>query len=159
MYKEAQSLNMVAEFHTSFNHPIKNSPEIPSPKRSELRVNLINEELNELRDGIKNMDIVEIADALCDIQYVLSGAILEFGLADKFSELFNEVQRSNMSKACKTLQEAIDSIEFYDGKGVSCYYEQKGDFYILYRKSDQKIMKSIYYSEVKLKEIIVNTTN
>jgi len=113
MYKEAQSLNMFAEFHSSFNHPIKNSPEIPSPKRSELRVNLINEELNELRDGINNKDIVEIADALCDIQYVLSGAILEFGLADKFSELFNEVQRSNMSKACKTLQEAIDSVEFY----------------------------------------------
>jgi len=115
---------------------------------------LISEELDELRDGIRKNDIVEIADALCDIQYVLSGAILEFGLADMFSDLFNEVQRSNMSKACKTLQEAKNSIKFYANEGVDCYYEQKGDLYILYRKSDGKIMKSIYYSQAKLKEII-----
>lgn len=125
MYKEAQSLNMVAEFHLSFNHPVKDSPAIVSPKRAELRVSLLSEELNELQEAIQNQDIVEVADALCDIQYVLSGAILEFGLAEKFSELFSEVQRSNMSKACKTLEEASDSIKFYKSKGIDCYYEKK----------------------------------
>lgn len=154
MYNEAQSLNMVAEFHSSFNHPIKASPVIPSPDRSKLRINLLSEELGELRESIDKKDIVEIADALCDIQYVLSGAILEFGLADKFSELFNEVQRSNMSKACRNEQEAIESVEFYENKGTPCYYEKRGDYFLLYRISDQKIMKSIYYSEAKLKSII-----
>ncbi|MER3374797.1 MAG: nucleoside triphosphate pyrophosphohydrolase family protein [Allomuricauda sp.] len=154
MYKEAESLNMVAEFHASFKHPIKNCPGIPTSDRTELRVKLISEELDELKEGIRKKDIVEIADALCDIQYVLSGAVLEFGLAEKFNELFNEVQRSNMSKACKNEGEAINSVEYYKNTGVDCYYEKKGDLYILYRSEDHKVMKSIYYSEARLKDIL-----
>jgi predicted HAD superfamily Cof-like phosphohydrolase len=93
-------LNLVAEFHRTFKHPILSAPGIPSEDRCKLRVALIAEELKELEVAILEKDIVEIADALSDIQYVLSGAILEFGLGDKFKDLFEEVQRSNMSKAC-----------------------------------------------------------
>ena len=87
------SLNQVAEFHKVFKHPIVASPAIPAKERCELRVSLIAEELKELEQAIKDNDLVEVADALCDIQYVLSGAVLEFGLGEKFVELFNEVQR------------------------------------------------------------------
>src|SRR5690606_7335449 len=103
---DPKTLTAVAEFHRTFQHPILAQPAIPDEKRCNLRVSLISEELKELEEAIANRDIIEIADALCDIQYVLSGAVLEFGLADKFAALFDEVQRSNMSKACKTIQEA-----------------------------------------------------
>ena len=67
--------------------------------------------------------MVEIADALCDLQYVLSGAVLEFGLGEKFVELFNEVQRSNMSKACDTELQAQETVEHYKAKGEEAFYE------------------------------------
>ena len=92
------SLNQVAAFHKTFKHPILEKPTIPPSDRCQLRVSLISEELKELEEAIQNNDLVEVADALCDIQYVLSGAVLEFGLGEKFVELFNEVQRSNMKK-------------------------------------------------------------
>ena len=80
--------------------PVLEHPAVPDEKRCQLRVNLLQEELDELKEAIQQNDITGIADALSDLQYVLSGAILEFGLATKFKALFEEVQRSNMSKAC-----------------------------------------------------------
>src|SRR5258707_6005474 len=121
--QQPDSLNLVADFHTTFKHPILAKPTIPSEERCKLRVALIAEELRELEQAIKDKDITEVADALCDIQYVLSGAILEFGLGEKFKPLFEEVQRSNMSKACKTEKEAIETVAFYKSKdNTECYY-------------------------------------
>lgn len=147
-------LNQVAEFHHTFHHPVLEKPQIPSEKRCELRVALIAEELKELQEGIENKDIVEVADALCDIQYVLSGAVLEFGLGEKFRELFDEVQRSNMSKACATEEEAIATVEHYKTKGTECYYKQDGDSFLVYRYGDNKTLKNINYSPADLKSII-----
>jgi predicted HAD superfamily Cof-like phosphohydrolase len=148
-------ISKVSEFHKTFDAPILESPQIPSEERCQLRVSLLQEELNELSDAIKNNDIVEIADALCDLQYVLSGAILEFGLSRKFDELFDEVQRSNMSKACNSIQESIETIGYYKKKdGTEGGYKQKGDKWIVYRTSDNKVLKSINYSPAELKNII-----
>jgi len=153
--KQPETLSMVAEFHTTFKHPILVKPEIPDEKRSNLRISLISEELKELEEAIARKDIVEVADAFCDLQYVLSGAILEFGLGDKFEALFNEVQRSNMSKACKSEDEAIRTVEHYFKKdGTECYYKQEGNLWLVYRKSDNKTIKSINYSPANLKEIL-----
>lgn len=148
------SLNQVAEFHKTFNAPILDSPQIPSPERCALRVALLQEELNELKEAIEAKDIVEIADALCDLQYVLSGAVLEFGLGDKFVELFNEVQRSNMSKACDTEEQAQETVAFYQEKGQEAYYEKSGDKFNVHRTSDQKVLKNKYYSSADLKSIL-----
>ena len=151
------SLNQVADFHRTFNAPILDTPQIPSEQRCELRVSLLQEELNELSQAIKDKDIVEIADALCDIQYVLSGAVLEFGLGDKFVDLFNEVQRSNMSKACSSIQDAIETILHYKKKdGTESMYKQVGDKWVVYRMSDNKVLKSINYSPAELKKMINN---
>jgi predicted HAD superfamily Cof-like phosphohydrolase len=147
-------LNQVAQFHSTFKHPILPTPQIPSDDRCKLRVSLIAEELKELEEGIANRDIVEIADALADIQYVLAGAILEFGLGDKFRALFDEVQRSNMSKACNTIAEAEATIEHYKAKGSDCYYQQDGDKYLVYRTSDNKTLKSVAYSPADLAGIV-----
>ena len=149
------SLNQVAEFHKTFHHPIEPKPIIPSEKRCKLRVELIREELNELEHAIADNDIVEIADALCDIQYVLSGAVLEFGLGEKFRELFDEVQRSNMSKSCRTEEEAIKTMEFYRSeKNTECYYKESDGHFLVFRKEDNKTLKSINYSPADLKSII-----
>lgn len=154
--EKIDSLNQTADFHKLFNHPILKDSTIPDEKRCELRVELISEELKELQEAIKENDLVEIADALCDIQYVLSGAVHEFGMSDKFVKLFNEVHRSNMSKACKNIEEAEKTIKFYQDKGTDCYYEEKNGMYLVYRKSDKKTLKSVNYSPADLKEILDN---
>jgi predicted HAD superfamily Cof-like phosphohydrolase len=155
--EQINSLNQVADFHRTFNAPILDTPQIPSEQRCELRVNLLQEELNELSQAIKDNDIVEIADALADLQYVLSGAVLEFGLGEKFVELFNEVQRSNMSKACNTQQEALMTLSHYKKKdGTEGYYKKINGKWLVYRASDDKVLKSINYSPAELKKIIKN---
>ena len=152
--EKIDSLNQVAEFHKTFNAPILEKPQIPSKERCELRVSLLQEELNELQQAIADNDLVEIADALCDLQYVLSGAVLEFGLGEKFPALFNEVQRSNMSKACSDQQEADETIAFYKEKGEEAFSEKSGDKINVHRKSDHKVLKNKYYSPADLKTIL-----
>ena len=153
--KTLDPLNQVAEFHKAFRHPIEKEPVIPSKERCALRVSLIREELEELEAAIRDHDIVGIADALCDIQYVLSGAVLEFGLGEKFSDLFDEVQRSNMSKSCATEEDAKATVEYYKKeRGVDCYYKKVDGRYLVYRQGDNKTLKSIRYSPPDLKRIL-----
>jgi len=150
-------ISKVKEFHNTFDAPVLETPQIPSEDRCRLRVSLLQEELDELKSAITKGDIVEVADALCDLQYVLSGAVLEFGLGDKFEQLFNEVQRSNMSKACSSIQEALMTISHYKKRdGVESMYKRVGDKWVVYRMSDNKILKSINYSPVNLQKIIVS---
>ena len=153
--EQINSLNQVADFHRTFNAPILPTPQIPSQQRCELRVSLLQEELNELKEAIENNDLVEIADALADLQYVLSGAVLEFGLGEKFVDLFNEVQRSNMSKACNSELEAQETIEHYKQKdGTKGYYKVNNGKWLVYREEDDKVLKSVNYSPAELSRII-----
>ena len=149
------SLNQVAAFHRIFQHPVLSTPQVPPADRCKLRVSLIAEELEELRQAIEHKDVVAIADALCDIQYVLSGAVLEFGLGEDFKELFEEVQRSNMSKACDTEEEAKQTVTFYkQKKDTEGYYKKQDGKYLVFRKSDNKTLKSINYSPADLESIL-----
>lgn len=149
-------ISKVSDFHKTFDAPILETPQIPSEERCQLRVSLLQEELNELKQAIYENNLVEIADALCDIQYVLSGAILEFGMGDIFDELFEEVQKSNMSKACSSIQEAIETISHYKQKdGTESTYKQVGDKWVVYRLSDNKVLKSVNYSPANLKNFFV----
>lgn len=153
--QKIDSLNQVAEFHRTFKAPILATPQIPAADRCKLRVSLIAEELRELQEAIDNQDLVEVADALCDIQYVLSGAVLEFGLGEKFVDLFNEVQRSNMSKACSTYEEAEATVAHYAKKdGTEAEIVQDGDKFLVYRIIDNKVLKSVGYSPADLKGIL-----
>ena len=153
--KEVNALNQVSEFHRTFKHPILPEPTIPSEKRCRLRVSLLAEELKELGKAIQDRDMVEIADALCDIQYVLSGAVLEFGLANKFKALFDEVHRSNMSKSCASEKEALLTIDRYKQEhDMDCHFEKSDDHYLVYRTEDHKTIKSINYSPAGLKSIL-----
>lgn len=146
-YDEPNPLNDVAAFHTTFEMPVVDDPSIPSKERCALRISLLQEELNELKEAIETDDLVECADAFCDIQYVLSGAILEFGLASKFKILFDEVQRSNMSKTCKSREEAVATQEHYKKtKDTDSIIEEKDGEFLVFRIPDRKVLKSVNYS-------------
>jgi predicted HAD superfamily Cof-like phosphohydrolase len=153
--QEASPLNQVAEFHKTFKHPVLEQPTIPSKARCDLRVSLLAEEVKELQDAIADNNLVEIADALCDIQYVLAGAILEFGLGDKFKALFDEVHRSNMSKACNSIEEANQTIAHYKQKDDSeSYFKEEESKFLVFRTADNKTLKSINYSPADLKGLL-----
>ena len=156
MFVDPNALSSVAAFHRLFRAPILASPTIPSADRCKLRVSLLKEEVQELADAIKDNDLVEIADALADIQYVLSGAVLEFGMGGIFKTLFDDVQRSNMSKACKTLEEAEATRAHYkETKDTESYVQQiSDDQWLVYRQGDDKALKSVEYSQTDLAPIV-----
>jgi len=92
------TLEQVQEFHETYGLPVLNSPDISDEKTNALRINLLAEELDELKEALQQGDMVETLDALIDLQYVLDGAFLSFGLHGLKEQAFNEVHRSNMSK-------------------------------------------------------------
>ena len=93
------TIKAVYEFHSAFKLNIQNKPTIAIPDdRKQLRFELMKEENEEYLEAAKNNDLVEVADALGDMLYILCGTIIEHGMQDKIEEVFNEIQRSNMSK-------------------------------------------------------------
>ena len=93
---DMSNFNKVKTFMNTYGQEVKNTPEFPDSKIVQLRIDLIQEELNELKEAINNKDIIEVADALTDILYVTYGAGHSFGV--DLDNCFNEVQNSNMSK-------------------------------------------------------------
>ncbi|MDB2520974.1 nucleoside triphosphate pyrophosphohydrolase family protein [Flavobacteriaceae bacterium] len=92
-------LNAVAEFHNAFGIDSADSPIVSIPQQTVLlRHNLMKEENDEYLEAAQNNDLVEVADALGDMLYILCGTILSHGMQHKITEVFNEIQRSNMSK-------------------------------------------------------------
>ncbi len=89
----------VTLFHDTYGLDRKTTPTAQLSKaKNELRYNLMKEENEEYLEAANNGDLVEVADALGDMLYILCGTIIEHGMQDKIEEVFNEIQRSNMSK-------------------------------------------------------------
>ena len=94
-----QIMKAVKEFHTSFGIDHKSEPTASLDEKTiNLRHRLMAEENDEYLEAAKNNDLVQVADALGDKLYILCGTILEHGMQYKIEEVFNEIQRSNMSK-------------------------------------------------------------
>ena len=92
-------IDAVYEFHTAFGLGINEAPIADIGKdRNLLRFNLMKEENEEYLEAVTNNDLVETADALGDMLYILCGTIIEHGMQHKIDEVFAEIQRSNMSK-------------------------------------------------------------
>lgn len=137
----------VEVFNSTFGKPNNYSPVIPNDKKlTDFVVNFIKEETDELAEAIENKDIVEVLDAICDLLYVAIGnATMVFGVKDKLMDAFAEVQASNMSKTCATVEEAEETIAVRSEEHGPCYYKQVGDVFVVYRESDDKVMKSVKY--------------
>ena len=117
----------VKNFMQTFGQTIKNKAEFPEEKILKLRYDLIQEELSELKQAIKDKDLVEVADALADILYVTYGAGTAFGI--NLDKCFDEVHNSNMSKL---------------GEDKKPIYNESG-----------KVMKGPNYFKPNLKKFIV----
>ena len=90
------NFNKVGTFMKTFGQEVKITPSFSSDKINKLRIDLIKEELEELKEAMDNNDLLEVADALTDILYVTYGAGHAFGI--DLDKCFDEVQNSNMSK-------------------------------------------------------------
>ena len=124
-----KQIDHVAEFHEVFQIGNELSPKVNvGTEVYMLRYNLMREENEEYLDACKNGDLVEVADALGDQLYILCGTILKHGLQNKIEEVFDEIQRSNMSKLGE------------DGKPI-------------YRE-DGKVLKGPNYFKPSIKEIL-----
>ena len=124
------SIEAVTKFHESYGLGIEHTPKANLPKNiSELRFNLMKEENEEYLQAAQAEDLIEIGDALGDMLYILCGTIIAHGFQDKIESIFDEIQRSNMSKLGA------------DGKPI-------------YRK-DGKVMKGPNYFKPDLKKILV----
>ena len=146
----------VETFNATMGKPNTYTPNIPERKEWEFVYNFILEELEEYKHACETGDIVEVLDALCDITYVATGnGVMLHGLKDKFMDAYAEVQASNMSKACKIEQEAKQTAESEAKRiGEETYYEQVGEYWVVYRKSDKKVLKSINYFRPNLKKFL-----
>ncbi len=119
----------VETFHDAFGIENKHEPTTEiSSSEGKLRFDLMREENEEYMDAVKDGDLVEIADALGDMLYILCGTILKHGMQDKIEEVFEEIQRSNMSKL--------------DADGNAIYRE------------DGKVLKSELYFKPNIGEIL-----
>lgn len=95
-------IKAVQEFHTAYKLGYKNEPTAAiGENKIKLRYNLMDEENKEYLEAAENGDLIEVADALGDMLYILCGTIIEHGMQHKIEEVFNEIQRSNMSKLDK----------------------------------------------------------
>ena len=90
------NFNKVGTFMKTFGQEVKSKPSFSTDKINKLRIDLIKEELDELTEAMNNKDLLEVADALTDILYVIYGAGHAFGI--NLDDCFEEVQNSNMSK-------------------------------------------------------------
>lgn len=126
-----------------------------------LRMDLIREEMKELEEAVANKDMVETIDALADILYVVYGMGCSFGVdMDKAVDL---VHKSNMSKVCATEKEAIETVANYKEtfvkgehpyENVAYRVSDDGKYYVVYNVSNGKILKSINYHMVDLREFV-----
>ena len=123
-------IEAVTKFHESYGLGIEHTPKANLPKNiSELRFNLMKEENEEYLQAAQDQDLIEIGDALGDMLYILCGTIIAHGFQDKIESIFDEIQRSNMSKLGA------------DGKPI-------------FRK-DGKVMKGPNYFKPDLKKILI----
>ena len=141
-------------FNDTMGKPNNYTPQIPEEKEWMFVYNFILEELEEYKHACETGNIVEVLDALCDITYVSlgNGAMLH-GLKDKIIPAYQEVQASNMSKACKTEEEANFTVRVRETEqGEKCHYEKVGEYWVVYRTRDRKVMKNINYFRPDLKK-------
>ncbi len=146
----------VIEFCKTFGHTTHNKPQLDiwkNPETLQFRLDLIEEEEEELKVAVKNEDFKETIDALADLLYVTYGMLATIGVdGDKAMSLVHE---SNMSKICNTELEAIETVDWYKKEFLenrltydSATYRKRDTKWVVFNESTGKILKSIYYFPV-----------
>lgn len=183
MENSSDYLGKVREFMTTFGQPVHYVPTELPDDREELRISLMYEELKEYAiasgkldffeqlghntsveywnnytnkrvEYVPIIDQVEQLDALLDLQYVLSGTVHEHGFGEIFNPGFDEVHDSNMSKACPDESTALRTIDKYAEEGVEVHCDTSSTPIVIYRKEDNKVLKSIDYKPAQLAQFL-----
>ena len=146
----------VEEFNATMGKPNNYEPIIPEKKEWQFVYDFILEELEEYKEACETGNITEVLDALCDIAYVsLGNGTMLHGLKDKIWPAYQEVQASNLSKACTSEEEAQETVKVRSQEQEeACHYEKVGEYYIVYRTRDKKVMKNINYFRPNLKQFL-----
>lgn len=160
------NFDKVTTFNRSFGVTTHTEPQTDiftkDPKLVALRLSLITEEVNELKEAIENHDFTETIDALADILYVVYGAGSSFGI--DLDKAFHLVHESNMSKVCRNEDVANRTVEWYKEQ----YADNKLPYdspairpdpidptkYVVYNESTGKVLKSIEYNPVSFTEML-----
>ena len=133
-----KQINHVTEFHKAFGHPINDRPTLLPEAITNLRYDLMKEENEEYLEACQAGDLVGVADALGDQLYILCGSLIAHGMQHKIEEIFDEIQRSNMSKL--------------DENGKAIINGENGVFDS--SKPWGKVLKSLNFTEPNLKQFI-----
>ena len=159
---EKTNYQKVLEFNEAFGIKNETTPQLDiftkNKKMLDYRMSLVTEEFNELQDSVATNDFVEIVDSLTDLEYVISGFFTALGLDN--DKCFQIVHDSNMSKLCKTEEEAIESVKRYKQEVPQRYdtpnYRKANDnkHYIVYNESTMKILKSYLYTPANFDTLI-----
>lgn len=152
----------IIEFNKAFGVKTNTTPQLNilenDPKLIAYRLALVQEEFEELQEAITTNNFTEIIDALTDIQYVVLGFYTAIGIdADK---AFKIVHDSNMSKLCKTEEDAIETVKRYKEETPQRYdspnYRKSDDgiHWVVYNESTTKILKSYLYTPANFESLI-----
>lgn len=158
----SSNFQKVLEFNKAFgvksNKTVQHEIFDKDPKLVQYRLDLIEEEVDELKQAIKEKDMTETVDALADILYVVYGAFTAIGIdAD---QAFQIVQDSNMSKLCKTEEDAQETVMRYQEEVPQRYdspaYRRSDDgvHFVVYNRSTMKILKNYKYTAADFKKLL-----
>ena len=158
-------LEKVKEFNRAFNLEVPENVQTNFFTQDTFTVNLkmklIREEMEELEEAVRNKDVVETADAIGDLLYVLDGMAISMGLP--MDDIFDHIHESNMSKLCDSLEQAEETVAWYKEhpeKGYDtpmyrpCNHPKLKDKYVIYNGSTGKILKNKYYKAVNMKPFL-----
>jgi NTP pyrophosphatase (non-canonical NTP hydrolase) len=154
----------VYQWNQLFGVPVHDIPQVnilkDNPNTVESGMRLIREEINELEDGIKKNNYVEVVDALGDSIVVICGLAARIGI--NLDEVVHIINDSNMSKLCKTEEEAIKTVEWYKTNCTrydSPCYRKSGNHWVVYNKSTNKILKCINWQIANIGQYLNNKLN
>ncbi len=145
----------VVQFHENFGHPVnKQGFDWLEPEREELRKTLIREEFNEVLEAFEKRDAANLAKEVGDLLYVVYGLAAELGI--DIDMVVARIHQSNMSKICKSMEEAIEGVEMYRANGIEVDVEENDDgTFTLFREEDGKILKGPRYEEPQLNNLLL----
>jgi len=150
------NFNKIVEFHKAFgliHNDDHNISSLDNESLVKLRLGLIQEEFNELKQAITDKDFIEVRDAIADLLYVVYGTASSFGI--QADNDFDVIHQSNMTKLCQTEEIAKETVQWYKENKLDVYdspaYRKSDDnvHWVVYNESTGKILKSIYYKPVK----------
>jgi len=137
------SIELIEHWRTTFNLPVRKTPSLQDKEGINLSLKLIEEEFNELAEGVRTNNLVEIIDALGDLMFVVVQMANVIGV--DVDDVVRLVYESNMSKLCSTKEIATETVKKYFEEGILTRIEPIGDKYKILRISDNKLLKSIEF--------------